>query len=194
MNVLLMANWGMGLEIFKALHKHPDIHKMVVVTKYKPAGGDPWENVLYSDSLRLGYKTIVEDMISFRELLEIIYKDHIDLLVAHAFMKILPEFVFNAPPKGSINIHASLLPEYRGASPSKQVLQNKEMKTGLTCHYIDKGIDTGDIISQVDIEVEPCDTVASLIEKGKRKVGLLINESLSLINDASFVPKKQVSA
>ena len=194
MNVLLMANWGMGFEIFKALHHHPDIDKIIVVTKYKPAGNDPWENILYSDSLRLGYKTIVEDMISFRDLLEIIHNDHIDLLVSHAFMKILPEFIFSAPPKGSINIHASLLPKYRGASPSKWVLKNKETKTGLTCHYIDKGIDTGDIISQVDIEVEQGDTVASLIEKGKRKVSLLINVSLSLINDASFVPKKQVSA
>lgn len=194
MNILLLANWGMGLEIFKALHRHPDVHHMVVVTKYNPASNDPWENALYDTSVRLGYRTIPQDRITFEKLSGIIREEGIDLLFSHAYMKILPDYVFNAPPKRSINIHASLLPRHRGASPAKWVLENRDTQTGLTCHYIDHGVDTGDIICRTAFEVEPDDTVISLIEKGKQKIAALINECLARVIDNAFIPEKQGAA
>ncbi|KPA10982.1 methionyl-tRNA formyltransferase, partial [Candidatus Magnetomorum sp. HK-1] len=86
-------------------------------------------------------------------------KHKVELIISHAFMKILPKTIFAVPKYGCINIHPSLLPNYRGASPTKMILCNKEKETGLTSHYIDEGIDTGNIIYQVKIPVYLNDTV-----------------------------------
>jgi len=139
----------------------------------------------------LGYKTFDQGTLSFKDIKDIIIDNNIDLMVTHAYMKIIPEDLFLLPQKKSINIHASLLPKYRGACPAKWVLENKEKQTGLTCHYIDKGIDTGDIICQVTVEVKKNDKVEDIIERSKAKVPHLINDSLNKINDKAFKSIKQ---
>ena len=118
-------------------------------------------------------------------------KSEIDLLISHAFMRILPRKVFAAPKYGSINIHPSLLPKYRGPSPTYWVLHNKENVTGLTCHFIDKYIDTGDIIHQIEIPVKSGDTIASIIERQKPLVVELLFKSFSKIRDQNFRPITQ---
>ena len=157
-----------------------------------PESEDPWENVLYKHSLELGHGTLPENNVTFKEIVQTIHLHDIDLMITHAFMKILPEYVFAAPKLGTINIHPSLLPKYRGPSPTKWVLKNQEPETGLTCHYIDKGVDTGDIIHQVKIQVEKNDSVETLIEKEKQLLEQLINQSLSKITDNSFRAFKQI--
>ena len=88
---------------------------------------------------------------------------HPELMVVVAFGQILtPEF-FDYPPLGSINVHSSLLPKYRGAEPIVHALINGETETGVTIMKIDEGIDTGDILSQVSLPVEE-DTTAGELE------------------------------
>jgi len=78
-------------------------------------------------------------------------------LEAHLFVvvafRILPESIFNMPPSGTINLHASLLPDYRGAAPINWVLINGEHRTGLTTFFIEKDIDTGQVIRQQEIGI-----------------------------------------
>ena len=69
-----------------------------------------------------------------------------DLLAVVAYGKILPEYVLNYPKYGCINVHGSLLPKYRGAAPMQWCLINGEEKTGVTTMYMEKGLDTGDMI------------------------------------------------
>ena len=154
LRIILLANWGLGLEILKFLHFRNDIDIKLVVTQYKKESRDRWYNVVYDFALQHNYKVVVQESISFEKLREFIVAFNIDLLVCHGYMKILPEKVFSAPKLGSINIHPSLLPKYRGPSPTYWVLKNREKTTGLTCHYIDEGVDTGNIIAQKEIVIE----------------------------------------
>ena len=87
-----------------------------------------------------------------------------DLLVVVAF-RMLPEQVWKLPPMGTINLHASLLPQYRGAAPINRVLMNGETETGLTTFFIEKEIDTGKIILQETVPVDPDEDAGSLHDK-----------------------------
>ncbi len=75
-----------------------------------------------------------------------------DLFIVVAF-RMLPEAVWKMPPKGTVNLHASLLPDYRGAAPINWVLINGEYKTGVTTFFIEKEIDTGNIIERKEVEI-----------------------------------------
>lgn len=181
----------MGLELLKTLMRHPSVRYLIVLTRYNPKSVDCWENAVYEYSMEQNYETIIENTCSFEEIRACIIDKNIDLTITHAYMKILPEWIFNLPPLGSINIHASLLPKYRGASPAYWVLKNREKESGLTCHYIDQGVDTGDIIHQVKFTIEHDDTVSSIIEKGKRHIPELMDHVLHMIKNPDFIPEKQ---
>ncbi len=92
-----------------------------------------------------------------------------DLIVVVAF-RMLPEEVWKLPPLGTINLHASLLPHYRGAAPINRVLMNSETETGVSTFFIEKDIDTGKIIMQETIPIQPDENAGSLhdtiMEKG----------------------------
>ena len=191
MKTILMLNWGLGLQILKSFHERMDTDIVAVVTQYNPYSSDPWENCVHDYSALHGYTTLNQDSISYDDLYAIIIDQKVDLLFSHAFMRKIPDFMVKATSHGAVNIHPSLLPLYRGPSPSYWVLKNKERITGLTSHYIDDGIDTGDIIYQVEIPVNETDNFESLVDRLKGGVSELINESMLRINDRSFVPVRQ---
>ena len=87
-----------------------------------------------------------------------------DLQVVVAF-RMLPEIVWNMPPKGTFNLHASLLPQYRGAAPINWVIVNGEKETGVTTFFIEKDIDTGKIILQEKVKILENDNAGSLHDK-----------------------------
>ena len=87
-----------------------------------------------------------------------------DLIVVVAF-RMLPEQVWRLPPMGTINLHASLLPQYRGAAPINRVLMNGETETGLTTFFIEKEIDTGKIIWQEKVKIDPDENAGHLHDK-----------------------------
>lgn len=88
-----------------------------------------------------------------------------DLIVVSIFSQILKKDIINIPTMGCINIHPSLLPKYRGPNPYFWVLRNKEKETGVTIHYIDEGIDSGNIIASRAIPITTADTEYSLRSK-----------------------------
>jgi phosphoribosylglycinamide formyltransferase-1 len=91
-----------------------------------------------------------------------------DLVVLAGFMKVLPAN-FVAALKGKlINIHPSLLPDFKGAHAVRDALQAGATKTGVTIHYVDEGVDTGEIIVQSDVSIEPNDTETVLHERIKK--------------------------
>ena len=85
-----------------------------------------------------------------------------DLVVTAAYGQILPKSFLDIPSMGCINVHASLLPEYRGASPIQQVLIDGREKTGITIMYMDIGMDTGDIILQEELIIHPDENAGQL--------------------------------
>ncbi|TNE99980.1 MAG: methionyl-tRNA formyltransferase, partial [Bacteroidetes bacterium] len=87
-----------------------------------------------------------------------------DLFVVVAF-RMLPEAVWNMPPKGTINLHASLLPQYRGAAPINWAIINGEKSTGVTTFFLDHEIDTGKVIEQRSVSIGENETIGELYER-----------------------------
>ncbi|MDR2772176.1 MAG: methionyl-tRNA formyltransferase [Elusimicrobiota bacterium] len=88
-----------------------------------------------------------------------------DLGIAVAFGKILPENVFNLPKFGTVNIHFSLLPKFRGAAPVQYALLKGESETGVTVFYVEKELDTGPILVRQSLEIDKMDNLKTLFEK-----------------------------
>lgn len=88
-----------------------------------------------------------------------------DLIITCAYGQIIPEELINLPRLGCINVHASLLPKYRGGAPIHWAKINGEEKTGVTIMYMDKNMDSGDIISQEELVINSEDTTESLFDK-----------------------------
>lgn len=106
-----------------------------------------------------------------------------DLIVTAAFGQILPESLLNAPKLGAINVHASLLPKYRGGAPIHQAIMDGQTETGISIMYMVKKLDAGDIISQQVIEIEHQDDVGTMHDKLSFLGAELLKETLpSIIN------------
>ncbi|MGN0425466.1 MAG: methionyl-tRNA formyltransferase [Acetatifactor sp.] len=117
-----------------------------------------------------------------------------DVYVVAAFGQILSQEILDIPPYGSLNIHASLLPKYRGSSPIQRVILDGEEKTGVTIMQMDAGIDTGDMLYKREISILPEDDFESLHDKLMYLGGEAIVEALELLAQGKLIPEKQVDA
>lgn len=104
-----------------------------------------------------------------------------DLIVSAAFGQLLPEKLLEAPKLGAINVHASLLPKYRGGAPIHQAIIDGETKTGITIMYMAKKLDAGDIIAQRAIDIEQQDDVGTMHDKLSFLGADLLKETLPAI-------------
>ncbi len=109
-----------------------------------------------------------------------------EIIIVVAYGKILPPPVLHLPPRGCINVHASLLPQYRGAAPIQWAIIKGEKTTGVTTMFMDEGLDTGDILLQRETEIEDDDTAETL---GRKLAGMgasLLIETLREIRASSL--------
>jgi len=123
--------------------------------------------------------------------LDEIYALKPDMIIVVAYGKILPLQVLALPPHGCINVHASLLPKYRGAAPIQWALINGEKKTGITTMMMDEGLDTGDILLQEETTIYESDNSETL---GKRLAdigGSLLIRTIEKIKEGSVSPVPQ---
>lgn len=104
-----------------------------------------------------------------------------DMIVTCAFGQIIPEVILNCPKYGCINVHASLLPKLRGGSPLHHAIIDGYDKTGVTIMFMDKGMDTGDIILQKEIDILDTDTVGTIHDKLKIIGRDLLLEAIPMI-------------
>lgn len=117
-----------------------------------------------------------------------------DVIVVIAFGQILPKALLDIPKYGCINIHASLLPKYRGAAPIQWSVINGEAETGLTTMYMDVGLDTGDMLLKEKLELRPEETGGSLHDRLSEMGGALILETLDQIESGTIqrIPQEDV--
>ena len=115
-------------------------------------------------ALTKGLKVLQPKNLKSDEFVETLRSINADLFVVVAF-RMLPEVVWNMPPKGTINLHGSLLPNYRGAAPINWAVINGEKKTGATTFFLKQAIDTGDVIDKVEINIDHEDTAGSVHDK-----------------------------
>lgn len=140
--------------------------KAVVTTPDKPAGRG--KNIQFSDvkkfALEHNLPILQPEKLKSAEFLAQLKEINADLFVVVAF-RMLPKEVWAMPKRGTINLHAALLPDYRGAAPINHAIINGETETGITTFYIDEQIDTGKIIMQVKCSIEPDDNIGTLYDK-----------------------------
>lgn len=123
--------------------------------------------------------------------IELIKNLNPDIIVVVAYGQILPESILNIPKYGCINVHASLLPLYRGASCIAAPIINNDKYTGVTIMKMDKGMDTGDIIKQAKIELKGNETAEVLHEKLAKLGTSILVSSLKDYIEEKIQPKKQ---
>lgn len=114
-----------------------------------------------------------------------------DLIVVVAYGKILPDEILSIPKCGCINVHASLLPKYRGAAPIQWAIINGEKITGVTTMLMDQGLDTGDILLQKEIGIEDSDTSETLSEKLAEAGSLLLIDTINRLKNKDLISIKQ---
>jgi len=114
-----------------------------------------------------------------------------DLQIVVAF-RMLPELVWNMPPLGTINVHASLLPNYRGAAPINWAIMNGEAETGVTTFALQHEIDTGNILMQSKVHITTDDNVGTLYEKLKMEGALLLVTTLEKLIESGIEPQPQL--
>jgi methionyl-tRNA formyltransferase len=113
-----------------------------------------------------------------------------DIQIVIAF-RMLPEIVWSLPPLGTFNLHASKLPDYRGAAPINHAILNGETETGNTTFFIEKEIDTGKILLQSSVPIDRDDTAETLHDKLKEDGAILVQKSLELLvaKDHTLTPQ-----
>ena len=114
-----------------------------------------------------------------------------DLIVTAAYGQIIGEDLLKAPKYQSINVHASLLPLYRGGAPIQRSIMNGDKKTGITIMYMEKGMDTGDILSQRELEIDSNDTSTTLFEKLAVLGARLLLDTIPDLVKGNITPIKQ---
>lgn len=119
-----------------------------------------------------------------------------DLIVTAAYGQILPKGVLDLPSRGCVNIHGSLLPKYRGGAPIQRSIMNGESVTGITLMYMAEGLDTGDMIAQVEIAIEEEDNSGTIFEKLSHVGATLLQRELPnlLEGEVTRIPQNDEEA
>lgn len=131
-------------------------------------------------ALKHGIPVLQPTNLKAPEFLEELKNFQADIQVVVAF-RMLPEAVWNMPPKGTFNLHASLLPNYRGAAPINWAIINGEKETGLTTFFLKHEIDTGNIIFQEKEPIHPDDNIGTLYERLMSKGAKLVLKTIETI-------------
>jgi methionyl-tRNA formyltransferase len=114
-----------------------------------------------------------------------------DAIIVVGYGRILPQWMIDLPPLGNINVHASLLPKYRGAAPIQWAIAHGETLTGVTTMRIDAGLDTGDILQQREVTIAPADTAETLAPRLAAAGAKLLVETLRDLAAGNIRPQPQ---
>lgn len=145
-------------------------------------------------AIKHGIEVFQPEKIKDPEAVSFVKKFDADIFVVAAFGQILSEEILSIPPYGCINIHASLLPKYRGAAPIQWAVLNGEEYSGVTIMQMAKGLDTGDILTQEKIKLSEDETGDSLFDKLTGLGADLLIKTLPLIEKGKIIPQKQDEA
>ena len=176
-----------------ALHNSGHEVALVVTQPDRPRGRG--QKVLFSPvkeaALELGYDILQPLSVRTPEFYEKAADLSPDIFVVIAFGHILPKKVLSIPEKGAINLHASLLPKYRGPAPIQRAIINMEKETGVTAMLMNEGLDTGDILLSAKTEIASKETSSSLHDRLSIIAGDLLILTLSDMSTNSIKPVSQ---
>ena len=183
MRVALFGSPGFALPTLHALNEQHEV--VLVVTQPDKRFGrglelrsPPLATAAKELGLRLEQPTRLKNNAAFHKLVEDL---DLDVAVTAAYGKILPQSLLNLPGHGFLNVHASLLPKYRGAAPIQWALINGEMETGVSIMQTEAGLDTGPVRHVAKLAIEPRDTALTLFDKLAEMGAAALEEGLELL-------------
>jgi methionyl-tRNA formyltransferase len=191
-NIVFMGTPAFAVESLKHLLNSGIAVKAVVTIPDKPAGRglklipSAVKEFAVENNLPVLQPEKLKDEAFIAELKKI----NADLFVVVAF-RMLPEIVWSMPKHGTINLHGSLLPQYRGAAPINWAVINGDTKTGATTFFIEKEIDTGKIIDSVEIPISHTDTAGTIHDTMMVKGAELLTKTVNQIFDETVKAKEQ---
>ncbi len=170
-------------------------HEVVAVVTQpdKPKGRGKEVQYTPVKKVALKYNIPVYQPVKVRdsEFVSLLRELNADAIIVAAFGQILSKEIIDMPPYGCINVHASLLPKYRGAAPIQWCVINGEKETGITAMHMDTGIDTGDMLKKVIVPIDEKETGSSLHDKLSVLGGPIILETLDELEKGTIIPEKQ---
>ncbi len=197
MRILFMGTPELSRTVLKALLKagHEIVLCITQPDREKGRGKAVQVSPVKEEAMRQGIPCFQPERLRLEEnvawLREYLEAHPADVGVVAAFGQILPQRVLDLPRFGCINVHTSLLPKYRGASPIEAVILAGETVTGVTTMQMDAGLDTGDILLQRELVPDPEETGGSLTEKLAVLGGELITETLETLEAGLLSPRPQ---
>ncbi|WP_103068623.1 methionyl-tRNA formyltransferase [Aquimarina sediminis] len=192
LRILFMGTPDFAVETLKAIIEHRYNVVGVITAPDRPAGrgrklrASAVKEYAITKNLKVLQPTNLKDD-SFIEELSLL-KANLNIVVA---FRMLPKVVWNMPEYGTFNLHASLLPDYRGAAPINWAIINGEQKTGITTFFIDEKIDTGHVIFQKEVTIDSDDTAGILHDKLMVQGGKLVIDTIKAIENDSVTVKPQ---
>ncbi len=178
--VVFMGTPEFSVPVLKMLHENYQV-ELVVTQPDKLVGRKQILTPSPVKQYALEHHISVFQPIKIKKELEEIIKLQPDIIITCAYGQILPKKLLDCPKFGCINVHASLLPKYRGGAPIHKALINGEKETGITIMYMDEGMDTGDMIQKEVYQIQPDDNVGTLHDKLSTMGANLLKEVLPSI-------------
>jgi methionyl-tRNA formyltransferase len=176
----------------KAVSKNTDLKLIFTKEDKRNARGN---KIIYSPVKQFGLDNDIEVIQPKRmkdeEVIAKIKEINPDLIVVVAYGKILPKEIIDIPKYGIINVHSSLLPKYRGASPIHSAILNGDKESGVSIMYIEEGLDSGDVILKETCEITEDDTLGTLHDRLKELGAIGLEKALKLIEAEEVKAEKQ---
>ena len=193
MRIVYMGTPDFAVGTLEAIVKAGHEVAAVVTQPDKPAGRGKNMQVsaVKAAAQRLGLPVLQPEKVRSDAFFPELERLHPDVIVVAAFGQIIPQRILDLPPYGCLNVHASLLPAYRGAAPIQWAILNGEEKTGATIMQMNAGLDTGDILTVREVEISPEETGGSLFDRLSAVGAELLVETLELVLAGSVQPVRQ---
>lgn len=176
----------------KVVSKNTDLKLIFTKEDKRNARGN---KIIYSPVKQFGLDNDIEVIQPKRmkdeEVIDKIKEVNPDLIVVVAYGKILPKEIIDIPKYGIINVHSSLLPKYRGASPIHSAILNGDKESGVSIMYIEEGLDSGDVILKETCEITEDDTLGTLHDRLKELGAIGLEKALKLIEVGEVKAEKQ---
>ena len=193
MNIVYLGSGEFGIECLDALRSSNHDLRFIVTQPPNPAGRGrkPQPTPVARWAKEHSIRFIEAANVNTPELIEKISGYEPDLIVVIAFGQKISNELFNLPPKGSINVHASLLPKYRGAAPINWAIINGEKTTGISIITLAEKMDAGQIVAQAETDIEADETAGQLHDRLAKMAAPLLLKTIDKIADGTAVYTEQ---
>ena len=193
LRIIFMGTPEFALPALQALHDSPHILALVVTQPDRPRGRGRklTPPPVKLAAAELGYPVFQPESVKTEQSLEILREYRPDLFVVVAFGHILPKRLLEMPAMGAVNLHASLLPKYRGPAPIQWAIINGESETGVTSMLMDAGLDTGEILMADKTPIQADDTAGTLHDRLSRLSADVLKKTLAGFASETIRPMAQ---